>query len=221
MIRYVKGPAPQELGEVAATPGADWAGGFHGRASVREALVRDQRGLCAYCQRRIKPDESMHIEHWIPRSDPDQGREAQFRWSNLLGVCPGVTEDWDDRDRTRVRHCDTSRGDTRLFLQPVEGPGPDPRTHLVYNANGVISARNDDARVTKDIETLNLSASILERGRAQALDGFRRLAAQQNYDAGYLKRRLTDYEQRALAPEYFEVIRAYILRKLRQAAARN
>lgn len=225
MIRYHKGPTPTSappasanvLAEAASTPGMDWDG-FHERQPVRDALVRDQRGLCAYCQRRIEADERMHIEHWVPRSHPTDGAAAQFRWANLIGVCRGITEDWTHAARPTVRHCDTSRGDAPLFLHPVDGEGPDPRAHLTYGTNGALRARDADPRVTSDIATLNLAATVLERGRAQALDAFRRLAQQHDYAPAYLRRQLEDYERRAVAPEYFEVIRAYILRKLAQPA---
>lgn len=226
MIRYRKGKSPKELDEAAATPGANWATGFHERDAVREAVVRDQRGLCAYCQRRITADDQhrpqlqrMKIEHWMPRSHPSAGADAQFRWTNLLGVCSGASG--------RERHCDTHRGDATLFLHPVDGEGPDPRAHLHYEDNRtgndrdkdggikVVSAKADD-RVKNDIKVLNLNASVLKRGRSEALEGFKRLAAKKQYDSGALRRQLDDYEQRSTAPEYFEVIRAYIQRKLRQ-----
>lgn len=227
MISYRKGPTPTNapganvLVEAASTPGMDWDG-FHERQCVREALVRDQRGLCAYCQRRIAADDSMHIEHWVARSMSIPA--DHFRWTNLLGVCRGVTEDWtrsDRRDRRMVRHCDTSRGQATLFLHPVEGEGPAPRDHITYSrTSGAISARNGDARVVGDLNALNLGATVLERGRMQALDAFRKLAEQHGYAPAYLRRRLEEYEQRAEAPEYFEVIRAYILKKLETRQSR-
>lgn len=165
----------------------------------------------------------MKIEHWVPRSHPQSGADAQFRWRNLLGVCGGISG--------RERHCDTHRGDAALFLHPVEGQGPDPRAHLYYQDNHRGNERDKDggvkvvspaadARVENDIRVLNLNARVLKRGRSEALEGFKQLAARKRYDGGALRRQLEDYEQRAIAPEYFEVIRAYILRKLDQSAAR-
>jgi len=55
MIRYAKSAQPARLTALAATPGIDWnALGAGDRDPIRAALVRDQGGLCAYCQR---PDE--------------------------------------------------------------------------------------------------------------------------------------------------------------------
>src|SRR5262249_53883077 len=89
MIRYVKGPPPGRLTALAATPGMDWDGiGAADRADVREALIRDQSGLCTYCQQRVTIDEDpatgrpkMKIEHWTPRSEAGA---RQFVWSHLL-----------------------------------------------------------------------------------------------------------------------------------------
>ena len=136
MIRYAKGSPPARLTALAATPGMTWAGlGAGDRDPIRTALVRDQGGLCAYCQRRITAGEDpttgrsqMKIEHWIPRA---VSADHHLTWSNLLGVCMGVSqESADPLPGHHAHHCDASRGDRTLFLHPVEGQGPDPREHL-------------------------------------------------------------------------------------------
>jgi hypothetical protein len=35
---------------------------------VKEILIHEQRGLCAYCMRRIRMDSHSRIEHWMPLS---------------------------------------------------------------------------------------------------------------------------------------------------------
>jgi len=123
------------LTALAATPDMTWDGlGARDRSPIREALVRDQGGLCAYCQRRIEAHEDpvtgrsqMKIEHWIPRAE---SAEHHFIWSNLIGVCLGTSGDVSEAAaRSTTSHCDASRGD-KLFLHPVQGRGPDPREHL-------------------------------------------------------------------------------------------
>jgi 5-methylcytosine-specific restriction endonuclease McrA len=51
---------------------------------IREALWREQGGLCAYCMRRIEPrGDKMKIEHFVSRSlEPNR----MYDWDNLLGT---------------------------------------------------------------------------------------------------------------------------------------
>lgn len=177
MIRYAKGPPLAALTTIAAArPRREWNDlGREDRDPIRAALVRDQGWLCAYCQSRIKPEDSaagvsqMKIEHWIPRNP---GRDAsiedtdrRFLWSNLLGVCPGVSAERNTPVTRNVPHCDTSRGNATLFLHPVEGRGPDPREHLQYAKAGEVASSVQNDLVDKDIDALNLNAAPLVRAR--------------------------------------------------------
>lgn len=176
MIRYEKGPAPPRLTALTATPGMTWDGlGADDRQPLREALVRDQGGLCAYCQRRISGgldpatgQPLMKIEHWAARTvDPTR----QLAWTNLVGVCTGGAPGAPDTGPGPIeRHCDVSRGAQRLFLHPVEGQGADPRQHLRYTKRGDVDATPSDSRVESDIVALNLRAARLRRGRAAVFD---------------------------------------------------
>jgi uncharacterized protein (TIGR02646 family) len=180
MIRYTKGSPPAVLTTIAAArPRREWDDlGRSDRDPVRAALVRDQGWLCAYCQSRIKSEDSaagisqMKIEHWIPRNpDRDAGIEDgdhHFLWSNLLGVCPGVSVEPDTAVNRNVPHCDTSRGNAALFMHPVEGCGPDPREHLRYSRDGEVASAAQNDLVDKDIGALNLNAAPLVRARKAA-----------------------------------------------------
>src|SRR5688500_15632769 len=133
MLRFTKGREPVALAGWRSTPNATWdSGDGSTKDACRRSLSREQGGLCAYCQRRIRADEmaegvpTMHVEHWEPRSTG----EMQLTWSNLLGVCNGVSG--------TARHCDAARGDRPLFLHPVEGKGPDPRSFVQYHGDGRI-----------------------------------------------------------------------------------
>ena len=54
---------------------------------VRETLLREQRGLCVYCGRRLKldkPGSTYHIEHFRPQSD---FKELSCDYTNLFLSC--------------------------------------------------------------------------------------------------------------------------------------
>ncbi len=165
MLRYPKGPPPRSvLAGWQATPNADWDSlPKVDKDKVREALLRDQGHLCAYCQRRIPTkDERMKVEHRRAQS----GGEEKLRWSNLLGVCLG-DEALETGAPVGEQHCDTSRGDAPLFLDPIDGPGPSPRDHLAYTAEGEARARDTPQKnvVQADIGALHMNAVRLRRER--------------------------------------------------------
>jgi uncharacterized protein (TIGR02646 family) len=222
MMRYTKGPAPAQLTSVAATPGMTWDGiGAETRDPIRAALVRDQGYLCAYCQRRIdvrvddKGASKMKIEHWTPRSISE---EHHFKWSNLLGVCVGTSVSGDPAEPGLARHCDTSRGNAPLFLHPVVGQGADPREHLQYTGAGEVKAAGSDQRAESDIRTLNLNAKPLRRGRVEVLELIMKRLKNTSSPTSELKKlaRANEIIPGRPAPEHAEVVRYYVIKKLRQ-----
>lgn len=220
MLCYRKGTEPQVLTTLRTTPGATWdSPGKAEKDDIREALLRDQRHLCCYCQRRIPATGAqapgMKIEHWDARG---AGGEA-FVWTNLLGVCLGdrikecaePTADTLGQDRL---HCDTSRGDAALFLHPVDGQGPNPREFLRYSGDGLISSDNLKAQFDVD-KTLNLNALHLQRGRKQVLDALKtRLGRKKSWTARGLRNQLENLEKRAKASEHIELSMYFLKRWL-------
>jgi uncharacterized protein (TIGR02646 family) len=220
------------LTALAATPSMTWAGlGAGDRGPIRGALVRDQGGLCAYCQRRIEAHEDpvtglsrMKIEHWIPRAESE---EHHFTWSNLLGVCLGASDDKappdPDHDASgaapphKTSHCDTSRGDRKLFLHPVQGQGPDPREHLRYTKVGKVEPIRPDPRVANDIDALNLNARRLVRGREAVLEAAWKQLERAGFAIGELRRLEQAHRivSGTTAPEHSEFLRYHLRKKLR------
>ena len=219
MIRHSKGPPPPSLTVAAATPGMTWDGiGAETRDPIRAALVRDQGYLCAYCQRRIDPSvisdtgvHEMKIEHWIPRS----AGQHHFTWSNLLGVCSGTSAT--TGADARIRHCDTSRGNTPLFLHPVAGQGGDPRVHVRYTGTGQVEPLAPHPRVDADIRALNLNAPHLRRGRREVLDALRERLQRQGASVHELRKiaRRHKLVPGTRTPEHAELVRYYVNKKLR------
>lgn len=218
MIRYRKGPCPDALTAHAATPGAAWRG-FSGKQAVRDALVRDQDYLCAYCQRRIQPTPDMKIDHWLPRSDGQDGKAGELAWDNLVGACGGETR---GGAHGLSRHCDTSRGDRpvdkqRLYLHPVEGRGPDPRNHVRYQANGTAYAFPDRDDVKNDLSLLNLNCEYLKESRAQILTRLEERLKRAGFTPAHVQRLIDEVDSSPSTP-FIEVAREYLRRKLRQVS---
>jgi uncharacterized protein (TIGR02646 family) len=209
MRRIEKGAPPDVVAELRRTPGADW-GSVYGdqKEQLRSALAAEQKGLCAYCNQRLRPDATQ-VEHWSPRSDP--GTDP-FDWTILLAVCPGGTPS--------APHCDRLRKDRALTLHPARRP-PDPERVVRFLGDGRVVERDDD--VGRDaIERLGLNATLLVRARRQALgvvleqltalrgEPQRLRALQQRYS-----------EDNVELPPFPTLIRPHLARAVKQARARG
>jgi uncharacterized protein (TIGR02646 family) len=213
MLRFEKGPQPDALTEWQATPNADWSSVTS--EHFWEPILDDQSFLCAYCQRvipmKVATGKGMHVEHWVTQSSGSQSLD----WGNLLGVCPG-----DETAETGMprgeRHCDTSRRMKPLFLHPVEGRGPSPIDHLAYTTEGeAVAERSPVAdRVTTDIDTLNLSADRLMRGRVIVYESLKALLDRKGWTEGNLRRAYREYDavRGGRRRPYAEVARYYLRR---------
>lgn len=152
------------------TPGATF-GSLHGdtKQEIRAALADEQGFLCAYCMRRIKADaKSMEVEHfvtqnWHPDSGftPDEHRQHELLFGNMLGTCQGS------------RSCSGIRGNTPLTV--------DPRNrnceHLIkFKKDG--HAYSDNPKVERDIENLRMNEladnrrEVIDKAREELINQF-------------------------------------------------
>lgn len=216
---------------------------------VREALVRDQQALCAYCLRRIKPTgyrksnpEGMKIEHFRDRSTHPA---EMFDWTNLLGVCSGITY----YGGVSVSHCDDSRGKKPLFTYPHDPTHQDPddptcKTPYDLTPPTIIDffdwelpsmriipkiTRDEDPvayqQLQADINTLNLNAPHLIEDRKQVREQLRRhlrkldkdRTGTRPSDLARLHRDATTPSPKGHLPPYAPLRRALLERRMRQA----
>lgn len=137
MRNIVKGQEPQSLTHHRERIHSDYDN-YGEKPELREALVREQRGLCCYCLCRIVPDgQKMKIEHWRSR---DRFPKEQLIYANLLGACKGGEKPDPNDERDIDRHCDTSKGDLDLLLNPAKD---DVESTISYLPDGRIRSSND------------------------------------------------------------------------------
>jgi uncharacterized protein (TIGR02646 family) len=130
------------------------------KTELREALVREQSGLCCYCMGRIDDDPTRtKIEHWAPQSlDPAQA----LTWRNLLGACTG-----NEGRPGAAQHCDSRKGSTAVQVDPRDAQHI---ATLTYSARGAL--RSSNAVLQRDIdESLNLNLGFLVANRYAAMQG--------------------------------------------------
>lgn len=202
-----KGLEPASLTRHRQQPHADYDN-FADKAALRQALLAEQRGLCCYCQSRIRATpEGMKIEHWQCQADHPA---RQIDYSNLHCACLGG-----HGRPEREQHCDTRKGNNGLCFSVCDPAHPIER-QIRLLGDGNISA--DDAAIDECINAvLNLNLPRLVSNRKAVLAAFQqRLQDVRRFDPA---RELPKWDGREPGelPEFAQVV-VYWLQK-RQARA--
>ncbi len=152
------------------------------KVQVREALMREQGHLCAYCMRRI-PDErilesdadlsDVYIEHWQARSAArETGENKGLDYNNMLAVCAGNEKAPSATGKRKKRYftCDKKRDNAPLKINPLDASTLET---IYYLSDGTIKSTDED--IEKDINVrLNLNCSAeavtLPQNRKAVLD---------------------------------------------------
>lgn len=190
-------------------PHADYDN-YADKAALRQALVAEQRGLCCYCQSRIRATpEGMKIEHWQCQAD-HPGRQLDF--GNLHGACLGG-----HGRPEREQHCDTLKGNNGLCFSVCDSAHPIER-HIRFLGDGKISA--DDAAIDAAINVvLNLNLPRLVSNRKAVLAAFQqRLQDGRRLDPACELPRWDGSEPGDL-PEFAQVVVYWVRKKQARAAA--
>ncbi len=133
MILIQKGREPDSLVHYRNQPYATYDD-FEHKDHIREALLRDQGHICAYCMRRIHNDsQTMKIEHWLPQSRlTSEAQKLDFRI--MLGVCDGCKGSPD-----KLTHCDEHRHNANLTIDPQQ---PHMMETIGYYRDGTVYSTN-------------------------------------------------------------------------------
>lgn len=139
------------------------------KKEIQDQLVREQHGLCCYCQSRIRASgDGMKVEHWQSQS-PYKYPERQLDYSNMLGACCGGQK-YGQKSSREQHHCDTLKGDSDLCFSVCDSAHPIERK-IQFSSLGRISS--DDPDIDDAINNvLNLNLSVLIENRKKALTGF-------------------------------------------------
>lgn len=165
--------------------------GRKGYRQVKEQLLKDQHGLCAYCEISIRladDEESVddfRVEHFHPKGETDfKVHNYHLDWQNLLGVCHGGSQPnveeakWRFSRRKRDRSCDVPKGGKPIneyILNPLEIPA-DTRLFKYAEINGKMFVDEETCpqelveKAKNSIRELNLNAPRLMRMRKTVID---------------------------------------------------
>jgi uncharacterized protein (TIGR02646 family) len=172
--RFAAAPRPPTWKEFAADP--------RRREPVKTRLREDQRGLCAYCENRLMPEDES-VEHFVSRV---ADHSLELHWSNLLLCCKGgekplpgnVPNDATRYDPQGPRTCGHAKlGSPLPILNPLQIPAF-PRLFRLSSESGEIqpdeeacrSATVDVNMAAQTITVLGLHAGRLSRARLAILE---------------------------------------------------
>ena len=135
------------------------------RQEIRQALVIEQRGLCAYTGRRID-EANCHIEHMRPRMHCGKGEDVSY--GNMLACVPAP-------NASRLPYGAHRKGSwpdptqEHLFVSPLRNAcGP----RFSFTFRGRVSPSNpQDQAARETIDRLGLDHPLLRQFRKAAIDG--------------------------------------------------
>lgn len=159
MRAITKAREPASLSTHRQTAHCDYSN-YAFKDELREALVREQRGLCCYCMTRIAANgSSMKIEHWRCQSR-NQALELVYR--NLLGACMGG-----HGQPEHLQHCDTRKAESDIKWNPAE---PDHRIEhrIRFELDGTIASDDPEFDVQLNA-VLGLNLPLLKNRRSSVL----------------------------------------------------
>lgn len=165
-----KGREPRSLVIYRQSEGATFAGiPAETKDQIQAQLVEEQRGLCCYCQSRIRSIwNAMKIEHWQSQSE-DKFPERQLDYTNLLGACQGGQKHG-EKSPPDTHHCDTAKCDLDLCFSVCDAAHPIERS-IRFLGDGTICS--DDAAINEQLnKVLNLNLSRLVSNRKAVLTAF-------------------------------------------------
>lgn len=161
-----------------------------GYREVKQQLLQDQHGLCAYCEISIKLShdeekvDDFRVEHFFPKVNTDFNKHNyHLDWQNLLGVCHGGSQpdvadsQWRYSSSKNDRSCDVPKGGKAIserILNPLRIPAS-VRVFRYHAHNGKMFVdeetcpKNLQTKARNTIRELNLNAPRLRRMRVAVI----------------------------------------------------
>ena len=162
-----------------------------GYRQVKQQIIEDQYGLCAYCEISIRLSgneeevDDFRVEHFHPKSGTECSRHNyHLDWYNMLGVCHGGSQPYGVEARYRYTRnpaehsCDVPKSGKHIsgaILNPLEIPA-ETRLFKYDSFTGAMEVdegtcpRRLQHKARRTIEELNLNCNRLKRLRKAAIE---------------------------------------------------
>lgn len=197
---------------------------------VKEILIHEQHGLCAYCMRRIRDNNHSRVEHLVPLS---KDKEKAIDYNNMLGVCDGGEKI--KGGQGHILCCDAHKSETEIILSPLNKAQMDK---VAYDKDGRIYTNPVDEEMEHDInEVLRLNgiqkkdgsvrdtSTELLKGRRDAYIRARKMLEKLNArgkcNSATLKKLMDELYGSELREEYVGVILYYFKKKYNSLVRRG
>lgn len=199
MITIKKGKEPLEWRNYRRTPGAV----YQANSELRNALLREQGYICAYCMQRISAINSC-IEHLKSRH---HNPKLALDYQNMVICCSGKSGN--------EAHCDVKKGDKPISFSPLL---PQLESSISYSSHTGRIKSNNATWDTEINDVLNLNASLLCENRKKVLEGVIQVLSQRNWAPAQLKRQLQNWTEpnahHELRP-YCGIVRSFLYKRIR------
>lgn len=178
------------------------------RKNLKDILIKEQGGICAYCMVSIDSEKST-IEHYVPRNGINGDPTLSLDYGNMLAVCNS------SRGMNKAnQHCDVSKGHSLLNIDPRD------EQHIAqvgYKNDGSIYSENP--LFDKDLnEVLNLNLTVLKNNRKSALNAvLKNLSPGKNFNQ-YFRWAIDHYSENNVP--YVGIIR-WMLNKKQEQLKKN
>lgn len=206
-------------------PDSDWEAfrnNFRdGYKQVKDQLIGDQRGLCAYCEINLELYngnglDDFRVEHFHPKTPHNPPPNNALEWRNMLGVClGGNTKGVGNPSLFTPKDfsCDVPKGDlnlTDVILNPISDV-PEFPPLFEFSEDGIMNVSSQcppelENRARETINYLRLSPATTNGSPHSRLIRFRKAIIDQLREQfrGLLDHGLSDNEAASqLAEIYF------------------
>lgn len=152
---------------------------------VKEILLHEQHGICAYCMRRIRMDNHSRVEHLVALS---RNKDLAIDYNNMLCVCDGGEKFTGNQGH--ILCCDAHKKETEIMISPLNKSQMDK---IAYEPNGKIYTEPRDEAMERDMNevlllngiqkkdgTVRDTSTELLKGRKDAYDRAKRMMERLN-----------------------------------------
>ncbi|WP_287605186.1 retron Ec78 anti-phage system effector HNH endonuclease PtuB [Thiothrix sp.] len=243
MKNITKGAQPDKLlNYQQQNPNNDWDQFRRKKPSyqqVKQQLLTDQGGLCAYCEIDLKQathttdKDDFRVEHFHPKSDHTTEHNWNLDWNNLLGCCHGGSRadvaEANLRFTSPDHSCDIPKGNhdwDNHILNPLHLPAF-PAVFSFSRSDGAMSVQEmnclsagideNKAQQTIDLLHLDIAAGRLRRLRKATLDAINASLQNELKKGVSVQEARIKLAQRLLRrnaddhwPRFFSAIRSYL-----------
>lgn len=122
---------------------------------VKEILLHEQHGICAYCMRRIRMDNHSRVENLVPLS---RNKDLAIDYNNMLGVCDGGEKVCGNQGH--ILCCDAHKKETEIMISPFNKAQMDK---ITYDSEGKIYTTPRDEVMERDINEVLLLNGIQKK----------------------------------------------------------